>query len=117
MDKDLGVRMGTAENMAGRCKFSTQLFVIINFTIENDLDFTIFVGHRLLAAGNINHGQTSVTKPDLVCGIAEYSVAIGATMTQGISHRSDIFSTARSGPTRYPTQLSPGPKFIVLFTT
>ena len=41
-----------------------QLGVVINLAIEKNLNAVVFVSDRLVAAGNIDDAQPSMTEPD-----------------------------------------------------
>src|SRR4051812_6246093 len=50
MHEHFGVR-GASENMTAFYQIGSQAFVIVNFSVEDNVHATIFVNHRLITAG------------------------------------------------------------------
>jgi hypothetical protein len=54
MDQNLGVALGP-ESVSPGLEPAAQLLVVVNLTIENDLDRAVFVGDRLVAAFHVDN--------------------------------------------------------------
>jgi hypothetical protein len=58
--------------------------MVINHSIENNNNATVFIIHRLLPARDVNDGQATVAQTQT--GLDVKSIPIGATMRQAICH-------------------------------
>ena len=63
MQNSLRIRV-RRENVPSRLEIRPQLAVIVDFAIEYNLQQTVLIGHRLLAAGQIDNLQTPHTQTD-----------------------------------------------------
>src|SRR6266480_564106 len=83
MRDDFGIR-GSANGMAASHQFSAQIEVVVNLTVQNNLNLAIFAGNRLLAASHVNNTQAPDGQPDAI-GYEE-PFLIRATMHDRIGH-------------------------------
>jgi len=84
MRDDFGIR-GSANGMAASHQFSAQIEVVVNFTVQNNLNLAIFGGNRLLAATHVNNAQAPDGQPEAI-GYEE-PFLIRATMHDALAMR------------------------------
>jgi hypothetical protein len=60
--------------------------VVVDFAVKNDPDSPILVGHRLMAAPDIDNRQPTMAEPYL--RICERPRVIGPPMGKGVAHPS-----------------------------
>ena len=102
MDDGFGIAMG-AKAMAGSFEPMSQLSVVVDFTIENDLYRTVFVAHRLATGVQIDDRQTAKTQPDagvprrveqmvgvLAGRLDPKTFVVGSAMLDRVGHRSQL---------------------------
>jgi hypothetical protein len=83
MKDDLGVGAG-GKDMATRDHFVAQLDVIEDFAVEGDVDRAVGIGHRLLAAFQIDDGKPRMGQPDIVGG--KEALRVRPAMGDGTDH-------------------------------
>ena len=81
-----GVGLG-AELMAAGLELAAQFAVVIDFAVEDDPDGSVFVGHRLLASGPVDDGQSPVTESEPRS--VKVAAAIGSPVAQAFGHPFD----------------------------
>src|SRR5689334_19708623 len=87
MDDDFRIRVGP-ERMAGRLQFGSQLFEVVDFTVEDHPDGLRLVGHRLMTASQIDDGKPSESEPN--GARQEEPLIVWSTVDQGPRHALDV---------------------------
>ena len=83
MNDHLGITMGS-EAVASLEQFIGELTEIVDFTVENHDDRTIFVEQRLVTVGKVDNGQAAVCKSHP--GFRVKPSLVGTTMKLGLVH-------------------------------
>ena len=73
--------------MAARLEIAPQLVVVVDFSVEDDPDRPVFVGHRLIAAGAVDNGQPAVAEREPRRAVN--SSAVRTAMNQSVRHGAD----------------------------
>ena len=71
--------------MASTLELLPELAVVVDLTVLHDMDGSVLVGDRLVAACEIDDRQPSRGKAD--DGVDEHTAAVGAAMHEGLVHR------------------------------
>src|SRR5262245_60558217 len=74
-----------SEAMAFAFKHRPKLAVVVDLAVEGDPARLVFVGHRLMAAGAIDDGETAM--PECADFEIDETIAIGTAMRDGVVHR------------------------------
>jgi hypothetical protein len=82
MDERLGVAVG-AEAVPTCAQLGAQLDIIVNLAIEDDVDRSILVRNRLMAAGQIDNAQPADRETD--SGFLEVAFVVRAAMPERAS--------------------------------
>src|SRR5439155_7045897 len=95
MNDDFGVRMG-AETMALIDQFFSQLFVVVNFTIESDADGAVLVVERLVSLLEVDDAQANMAEGE--CATVEQCIAraIRTAVARRRTQPSDVFDLRRA---------------------
>src|SRR4051812_23733383 len=64
--------------------------MIVNLAVEHDTDLTILAPHGLLAAGDIQNGQATMTEECALHLIDVNALTVRSTMGERARHRDDI---------------------------
>ena len=83
MDDHFGVRVG-AEPVPPRLELGSQLSVIVDLAVEHDPYAAVFVGDRLMAAGDVDDAQA--TDPQDRRGIDMDPVIVRPAVAQRLRH-------------------------------
>ena len=86
VDDDLRVRLG-AEPVAGTFEFGTQFPVVINLAVKNDPHGLFRIGHRLVAAGQVNDRKPPETKAERA--VKKITLVVRAAMKNRLRHPAD----------------------------
>jgi hypothetical protein len=70
--------------MSARDQFRTQIKVVVNLSIQNNLNLPVFVTNGLVTARNIDDAQSSDRQPNTIT--YKKSAFIGSPMPNGIRH-------------------------------
>jgi hypothetical protein len=83
MQDGFGVAVGPVD-VAALLEFRAKIGVVVDLTVEYDLERAVFVGHGLMAGGNIDDTQATVTEAELV--FDENAGVVGPAMRHHVSH-------------------------------
>ena len=83
MRDDFRIR-GSAKDVPTSAQLRPQVEIVVDLSVQNNLDLAIFASHRLMAASHINNAETSDGQPDTVA--YEVSVLIGTAMPNRVCH-------------------------------
>lgn len=75
------------ECMAALEEFRSQLQVVVDLSVEDDLERAVFIGHRLVAAGQVDNAQATVTQRATLIQVTTKTV--GAAMSDAVAHGPD----------------------------
>jgi len=83
MRDDFRIR-GSAKGVPASSQFRPQIEIVVNLSVQNNLDLAIFVLHRLMAARHVNYAKASDGQADAVA--YEVPVLIGTAMPNRVRH-------------------------------
>ena len=86
----VGVR---AEPVTACLEVAPELVVVVDFAVEDNPGGSIFVGHRLVAAGAVDDRQAAMA--ECVPGRASHGPAVRAAVNQPVRHRIDRIADGR----------------------
>ena len=97
MDDHFGVGVG-AKDVAALLELGAQLLEVVDFAVEDDPDRLVGIGHRLMAAGEIDDRQPPEAEADRT--LHEVALVIRAAMGDRISHQPDLSPGRRARDAR-----------------
>ena len=83
MCDDFSVRRST-KGVSARNQFRSEINVVVNLPVKNNLHLAIFIGDRLVTTRNINDAEAPNCQPDAVAH--KESTLVGAAMPNSIRH-------------------------------
>ena len=86
VDDGLCIRPGAKHVTAGGQE-PTEVVMVVDLAVEHNPDLSVFIGHRLLAAGAVDDGKTTMAKLDP--GGVERAAAVRPAMVEGVGHGLD----------------------------
>jgi hypothetical protein len=83
LKKDLGIGLGSEDGPAG-FEVATELNVVVDFAIKNEVPAIVGGGHRLGTTREVKDTEASMTQAN--CGVGVRTFRIRPAMGQGIGH-------------------------------
>src|ERR1700676_1575793 len=99
------------ENVAATKQVLPKLLIIVDFTVENDMNAAVFIGQRLVAAAEVNDGEATETQADRARN--RVTVVIVTTMSDGVGHALDESGSDRGR--RIENQFSADSAHFIVF--
>lgn len=84
VQEDFGIGLGAKTVTARRLQLRSQYPVIVNFSVKDQMVLSVFRGHRLMASGQIDNGESLKTE---TCSRKRLvTLIVWAAMTHGSGH-------------------------------